>query len=263
MEEKTYIFIAGHHRSGTSLVHQIMRSHNDISGFSKSGVPQDEGQHLQTVYKAAKAYGGPGKYIFNPESYMDENHILATPSMAKKIQSEWASYYDSNCDFYVEKSPPNLIRSRFLQALFPQSKFVVILRHPLVVSYATKKWTKKIPIETLLDHTLLGYEIFMKDLVNLKSVYVLRYEDFVQNPQEEIDRIYQFIGVDTKPINKNVKQDINNKYFSKWLDERSKPENRAIYPVPNDLEKRINKWGYSLEDFSELRECSLLGEHQK
>ena len=34
----------------------------------------------------------------------------------------------------VEKSPPNIVRMRYLQALFPRASFVMILRHPVVVA---------------------------------------------------------------------------------------------------------------------------------
>ena len=44
------VFVGGLHRSGTSLVHRCLASHPAVSGFSDTGVPEDEGQHLQTVY---------------------------------------------------------------------------------------------------------------------------------------------------------------------------------------------------------------------
>ena len=33
----------------------------------------------------------------------------------------------------VEKSPPNLVRTRFLQALFPDARQIVVTRHPIAV----------------------------------------------------------------------------------------------------------------------------------
>lgn len=68
MIHKKFIFLAGHHRSGTSLLHEIIREHPAISGFRNTGVPEDEGQHLQSVFKPANSFGGPGKYIFNKNS---------------------------------------------------------------------------------------------------------------------------------------------------------------------------------------------------
>ena len=61
-KDKTLIFVAGLHRSRTSLLHKVISSHPEVSGFSQTGVPEDEGQHLQSVYKSAKSFGGAGTW---------------------------------------------------------------------------------------------------------------------------------------------------------------------------------------------------------
>ena len=170
MKDKKFIFLAGMHRSGTSLLHEIIRGHDHISGFSDTGVPEDEGQHLQSVYEPAIAFGGPGKFAFDQRSYMDEVHPLATGENAQKIYEEWSPHYDLSCPYLIEKSPPNLIRTRFLQKLYPNSKFIVILRHPLAISYATEKWSKT-SISSLLDHTLRAYESVSYTHLTLPTIY--------------------------------------------------------------------------------------------
>ena len=69
---------------------------------------------------------------------MNEYQALATEETAEAILEQWEQYYDKKRVYYIEKSPPNLIRTQFLQKLYPNSKFVVILRHPLAVVYATQ-----------------------------------------------------------------------------------------------------------------------------
>ena len=262
MINKSFIFLAGHHRSGTSLLHEIIREHPLISGFSNTGVPEDEGQHLQKVFKPAKAFGGPGKYIFNQNSRMTEDHSLATDRSSEKIMVQWEKHYDASCEHYIEKSPPNLIRTRFLQKLFPNSKFIVILRHPLAVSFATQKWSKT-SIKSLIDHTLLGYEIFMNDMDYLNNVYVLRYEDFVASAQDEINKVYDFLNLEPLHIQHSVKSDVNEKYFSMWEANRKNLLKRVLFPVGNDLENRANKFGYSIHDYRNIHSSLLLGAHNK
>lgn len=256
MISKSFIFIAGHHRSGTSLLHEILREHPFVSGFSGTGVPEDEGQHLQTIYRPAKAYGGPGKYIFNKDAYMNEDHHLATDHSASEIFRQWSRHYNEDRFHYIEKSPPNLIRSRFLQKLFPNSKFIFILRHPVAVSYATQKWSKT-TIESLIEHTLVGYEILLKDLPRIKNAYLLRYEDFTQSPQKLIDEIADFLEIPRLEIRHDISAGINIKYFRMWLKERPSMSADAI----NGLEQRANLFGYSIRDCDILLPFKLLGRH--
>lgn len=262
MINKSFIFLSGHHRSGTSLLHEILREHDSISGFSGTGVPEDEGQHLQSVFHTGKFFGGPGKYIFNEASHMDENHFLATDQNAEKLMQEWGQYYDSSCNHYIEKSPPNLVRTRFFQKLFPNSKFIAILRHPIAVGFATQKWSRT-SIESLIDHSLLGYELFSRDLHKLTNAYVLRYEDFVQDPQRETDKIFKFLQLPTINISHQVRQNVNDKYFEMWNEHRSKLFNKVFKKISKRTEERANMFGYSINNVDTLSSSSILGEHKK
>jgi hypothetical protein len=262
IKDKLFIFLAGLHRSGTSLLHNILRNHPEISGFINTGVPKDEGQHLQTVYEPALKFGGPGKFAFDKRSYMDETHNLATPENAKLLFNQWSKYWDLNCDYLIEKSPPNIIRARFLQKLFSNSCFVVIFRHPVAVSYATQKFSKT-SIKSLLDHTLLVYERFLSDMKYINNVIVLRYEELVCNPQNEIDEIYNFLGIQSFPISHNVDKDINSRYFEAWNKDGRNIITRLIRKFPPSFELRANNIGYSLTRLEELHKVSWLGANKK
>jgi len=262
MEDKHFIFLAGLHRSGTSLLHEIIRDHPSVSGFLNTDAPEDEGQHLQNVYEPASTYGGPGKFIFDNRSYMNELHSLASNESAIKIFDQWSQYYDTSREYLIEKSPPNLIRLRFLQKLYPASKFIVILRHPLAVGYATQKWSKT-SIKSLVVHSLMGYERFLKDLPFLNSVYVLRYEDFVVEPQSTLDSICKFLGLDSLCITQMIRTDINEKYFAIWSKNRESLINKLLFKVTPELECRANIFGYSLHKYNELLPTSILGSHIK
>ncbi len=263
MENKTFIFLAGVHRSGTSLLHEIIREHPAISGFSDTGVHEDEGQHLQSVYEPAKSFGGPGRFVFDTESYMDESHSLATIENANLLFEQWSEYYNLESDYLIEKSPPNIIRTRFLKKLYPNCKFVVILRHPIAVAYATMKWSKT-SISSLLEHTVLAYEIFLKDMPYLDdSVYVVRYEEFVLMPQKVINDIYHFIGLNAIDIRHSIHSDVNNKYFSMWETDRKKLFSRISNGVTSDFEARANKCGYSIKNYNDLAPVTWLASRNK
>ena len=72
------------------MLRELLASNPDISGFKNTGVPADEGQHLQSVYKPAKEYGGPGRFAFHPESYLNEFHPNATQESGVRLYREWS-----------------------------------------------------------------------------------------------------------------------------------------------------------------------------
>ena len=247
---KNMIFLAGLHRSGTSLLHEIVRSHPLVSGFTNTGVPEDEGQHLQTVFPTARAFGGPGRFAYDPGASMNETHSLANSDSARLLLEQWLPYYDASKPYFVEKSPPNLIRTRFLQHLFPESYFIAILRHPIAVSYASKSkhWCSEKDALELIKHSLHAYGLFYRDIPCLNRLFVLRYEDFVRSPQQVIDAIFHFLDLPTIPLSHDIRGKVNESYFRQWLKEKDELVDSI---QAEELERALNNFGYSLRSADE------------
>ncbi|TMM15238.1 MAG: sulfotransferase [Actinobacteria bacterium] len=88
--DKRFVFIGGLHRSGTSLVHEILKAHPEVSGFTNTGAPEDEGQHLQSVYAPSSAHGTFGTFGFDPDAHLTEESPLATPQSATLLWGQCA-----------------------------------------------------------------------------------------------------------------------------------------------------------------------------
>lgn len=248
------VFVCGLHRSGTSVLHRSLRDHPDISGFHDTPSPEDEGMHLQTVYPPSGRYGGAGAFGFHPEAHLTESSPLVTEANREQLFREWSPYWDLSRTYLLEKSPPNLIRTRFLQAMFPESSFVVVLRHPLAVSYATKAWYRRYRVDWrrlpgILEHWLVCHELFRADRPNLERSCVLKYEEFVAAPQDTVDRVYGFLGVPSRPVEQEVTTAINERYFARWRHDASRwPSRMTTARLVDRYEERVRSFGYSLVD---------------
>lgn len=266
----SFVFIGGLHRSGTTLLHDCLADHPRVSGLSDTGVPMNEGQFLQDVYAPAgtrrklwpirylrpvapdfltsRGYGGPGRFGFDPGAHLTERAPLATPGSARRIFDAWAPYWQLDRPVLVEKSPPNLLRMRFLQALFPDTRFVALYRHPVAVSYATRRWAAHRPLHFLFDHWLHCYRVFEQDRAQLRHVLVLRYEDFITEPQATMDRMHDFLGLERIPVAREVSASGNVSYFRRWSAELQRGGVRGRYAawVRDRYEAAFQRYGYTL-----------------
>ena len=92
-DKHKFVFICGLHRSGTTILHECMRDHPDISGFYDTGAPHDEGQHLQDVFLPAYKFGGPGKFGFDQRAALNENSELITDINKRKLYKDWCRHW--------------------------------------------------------------------------------------------------------------------------------------------------------------------------
>lgn len=209
-----YAFIGGLHRSGTSLLHRLLSEHPDVTGFAGTGVPEDEGQHLQAVYPPANDFGGAGRFAFARSMHLTEAD--ARPEHRERLVEAWAPHWGPPDVVRLEKSPPNLLKLRYLDALFPASLLIVVVRHPVAVSLATKKWARTTPIHRLMRHWAHAHAIAASDAAGLGNVVVVRYEDLVECPQDVVADLLARLGLDALPLSGQVRRDINRGYFDRW-----------------------------------------------
>jgi len=270
-----YVFVCGLQRSGTSMLGRNIARLENCTGFKNTGVLQDEGQYLQDVYPDDGEYGGTGRFGFDLRAHLTETSSLLTPENVAKLRASWHGYWDNGKTICVEKTPSNLIKTRFLQAAFPNSYFIVVKRHPVAVSMATQRWKVSVTaIHRLFEHWLHCYGILEDDKKHLKCVYDLRYEDYIQNPDKYHQEIARFIGTRVPDAPKEDKfrhvtqwpptdlrvperameeasQAYNKKYFDRWSNLLNNSIFRRYYRyIAMKYEPQVAKYGYSLtKDF--------------
>jgi len=247
LDDHRLVFIAGLHRSGTTLLARLLAAHPAVSGFSGTGAPADEGQHLQSVYPSDHEHGRPGRFGFATEAHLTEESRLATPENAQKLFDEWAPYWDLSRPVLLEKSPPNLLKTRFLQALYPDSSFVVLIRHPIPVSIPTARWRGTRRYHRLLKHWFHCHDIFEADRPHLERVHLLHYEELVREPESVLRGTFAFLELDPIPPSEPVKPGANDLYFAQWQAIKRDPRMRAYVDIASlRFERRARRWGYSL-----------------
>lgn len=256
ISEHRYIFVCGLHRSGTSVLSRSLRDHPEVSGFQGTPSPEDEGMHLQTIYRPSGYFGGAGAFGFHPEAHLTEASPLVTKENRQRLFSEWSPYWDLSKSYLLEKSPPNIIRTRFLQAMFPNSYFIILMRHPVAVSFATQKWYRRYRVNwrgfpRILEHWLVCHEMFRVDQTYLKKSFVVKYEEFVADPDKWVNDIYHFLGLADHAMSQKIISGVNNRYFELWEKKRSGYFSGIFHrKTVKAYEERVRLFGYSLTDLN-------------
>ena len=253
MSVPRHVFVGGLHGSGTSLVHRLLRAHPQVSGFANTGVWKDEGQHLQDLLPTARSLGGPGRFGWSEDAHLTEDSRWAAQGNAQRLLRCWEPHWDLDRPALVEKSPPNLLRFRLLQTLFPGAACVAVIRHPLAVALSTRHMRRLFRLRrtgALVRHWIRCHELFEEDRPLLSRIHVIRYEELVGDPDLVWERLQRALGLSREPLPEAVRGGADRRWESQWRSWRYPPflRRRVLR-----LEDRVAPFGYRLTAFG--RQC--------
>ena len=192
------IFVGGAPRSGTTLVRAILNAHPDIAcGPELRAFPA-----LARLYKETVATVGPtleAHYFFNA----DELKASFRELMASFLEP---FHERSGKRFVAEKTPANALYFRELHKLFPESRFIHVVRDPrdVVASLIKMDWRdeksgERLPITASIKGAALGWRDHVAAAHAARGagapVFDLHYERLVAAPAETIANLFKFLGV--------------------------------------------------------------------
>jgi len=123
---KPPIILFGNTRSGTTIVQKVMSAHSNIVGWYEPN--------------AIWLYADTGRI----HDEFDESD--ATNKVKKYIRKRFYKYQKMNGNRVVlEKTPQNLLRIPYVRTIFPEAKFLFIVRNPFsFISSVEYKWQKTV-----------------------------------------------------------------------------------------------------------------------
>ena len=291
-DDKQYLFIGGLQRSGTTLVGRLISGHPDASGIVGTQTNEDEGQFVQDVYMddhrmGERPWRRRGKVVrwgFHREAHLIESDAATKVRGRERLDAAWAPYWEKpQARLYVEKSPSNVTRTRFLQELYPDAYFLIVMRHPIAQGLAARKWggaERRVGLRfsDFVEHWLHVMDTFELDRPHLRNVEIVRYEDLVAAPREALRRIQAYLGLPEVDLDTGGIHEGNGRYSEYWRSftassDRFKPlvtrpqslggraadvterlvASRFGYRTGGALvaryEDRVSRYGYSLKSF--------------
>lgn len=184
------VFIVGMPRSGTSLVEQILASHPAVVGI---GERRDIGDLVQKLH---------GKVVHRSPLQWDAETV-------RKVASAHISTLrgmGNGAARVIDKLPDNSLLLGYIALLFPRARVIICRRdlRDVALSCYFKQFTDKMDwsfhlptitararnIERLLDH--------WREVLPLRTIDVY-YESLVSDPEREIKRMLDFLGLPWNP----------------------------------------------------------------
>jgi len=131
----------------------------------------------------------PEKITYNNYNIIIENTI--------KLFAETHSEILEKEQIRVDHTPSNILFYDIINELFPEGKFIFIIRDPRAIYASIKEldWGPNTPLklsQLWIEYTA-AYFAFQKLYPN--RIYLLRYEDILNNPTSQISDLCKFIGI--------------------------------------------------------------------
>ena len=204
IDHSNLTFIIGFPRSGTTLLDTILRSH------SKTMVLEEE------------------PYLLDIRHNYYKNHQLSdilNISEDEKIQMQkkYINSFEYKADkIIIDKYPLNLIELGFIKTIFPKSKIVLAIRHPLdcIISCVMTSFKMNEAMVNFEDEKTTAH--FYNECFDLLFRYVkfykidyleIKYENVISNFKNEINNLLKYLNLD-------FEESINNFHKTAMLREK-------------------------------------------
>jgi len=234
-ENKNYVFILGPHKSGSSLLRNLLDGHPDLFAipiethyFSisrrfwvnyflwaerprvKKSDPRSFIDHIRSYLDTSVKYRDIERVDFiraeKFNNYLIEHWEDATGTKEEIVNYFDALYYsihsrpmDKNL-IVTEKSVSNAENAVRLQKLFPNAKFIHLIRNPYdnLLSFRNykRKQNNRFPsLRDLVESLKVNYYYLYKNQELIDNYFVLKYEDLVTDTESQMRTVSKFLEI--------------------------------------------------------------------
>jgi hypothetical protein len=148
----------------------------------------------------------------------------------------------------ADKTPNNVFIVDRLREAWPDARFIFLLRHPGAIARSRQKYKGE-----GADELIIKYVEALEAARQTYDGHTVRYEDLTANPERELRRICDFLGVAYEPTMLEYGQFDHGRYKSGLGDWNEKIKSGAIQPpeppppldeIDPALREMCAKWGY-------------------
>jgi hypothetical protein len=265
---KELCFLVGTPRSGTTWFQRLLQTHPKICGGGReSGFFNIFGPPLRAAINLSeKSKGQDG-----PLAYTDINSF---ENLFRALWNEiFAKLYRSDPDstVHLEKSPGHVFELETIVRLFPNARFIVLMRDSRAVTsslvHAGHGWGQYWAPKSYKEAAGLWYA-YMNAVTQWRTAHpehpclVMRYEDAVKEPHGAVCRALEFLAVDSDArVVERMFEDYE-RNETRWDDPPGFNRKRGIHGWQEDMPwyGKLVTWRYTRKMMRKFGyECRPLG----
>jgi hypothetical protein len=199
------IFLISQPRSGSTLLQRVLAGHPEIQTSAETWmmlhpVYSRRSSGIETEFNSRWRREAMEEFLTN---YTDGSGVYddAIRAYAEVVYGNTLTRGGKR--LFLDKTPRYFFIIEDLYHLFPQAKFIFLLRNPLAVL------ASELSTYVKGDWKILGW--FAPDLIDApamiergarhvgKDGYTIRYEDFVQDPESHTEKLCAYLGITMQP----------------------------------------------------------------
>ena len=253
-EARDPIFVLGLHRSGSTLIEQILASHPLIEGTAELTV-------MQQIWDRIGRIGAlHGQGAFMEMIRLDHSDIR---KLGEEYLERTRAYRSTDRPYFVDKLPANWMNIGLIRLALPHARIIDARRHPMACGFSNFKQNYATGVTFSYSLESIGnfyrdYVEFMDHIDQVQPGTVLRVinERLIEDPEGETRRMLEYVGVPfdsacleshkTKravltPSAEQVRRPINRegvdywRHFEPWLG----PLQEALGPALKSWDERL------------------------
>ena len=187
------IFVLGLHRSGSTLVEQILASHPLIEGTH-------ELTEMQVIWDRLGRIGAlSGRGPFQELMQLDGAALASLG--AEYIERTHASRFTDR-PYFVDKLPANWMNIGLIRLILPNAKIIDARRHPMACGFSNFKQNYTSGITFSYSQELIGafYRDYLRFMAHVDSVqpgavHRILNEHLIDDPEGETRRLIDYLGL--------------------------------------------------------------------
>ncbi len=186
------LFITGLPRSGTTLIEQILSSHQDVAAGDESFALAQASQHIVSHANVNQEFPSWGQSL-STKHWQEIGDLYVSLTHGLRANRPWLT----------DKMPLNYKAIGIIHIALPEAKIVYCRRHPMAILWGCFKQMVgdgnvfTYQLEDLTE-MIIAHHALMKYWQQLlpNKIYTIQYEDLVRDQDSQTRALLAFVGLD-------------------------------------------------------------------